>query len=54
MRLHVTSSKFPRFNRNLNSGKALGEETEADIRTANQTIYHDSRRASSITLPIIP
>jgi hypothetical protein len=54
IRVHVTSSNFPRFNRNLNSGKPLGEETEADIRVATQTIYHDSRRASSIVLPVVP
>ena len=28
IRLHITSSNFPRFNRNLNSGKAMAEETE--------------------------
>jgi putative CocE/NonD family hydrolase len=54
IRVHLTSSNFPRFNRNLNSGKPLGDETENDIRIANQVIYHDSRRPSSIVLPVIP
>ena len=54
IRLHITSSSFPRFNRNLNSGKALGEETEADLRVATQTIYHDSQHPSALVLPVIP
>ena len=29
IRVHITSSNFPRFNRNLNSGKPMAEETEA-------------------------
>jgi putative CocE/NonD family hydrolase len=54
IRLHITSSNFPRFNRNLNSGKPLGEEGESDIRIATQTIYHDREHPSSILLPVIP
>jgi len=54
IRIHITSSNFPRFSRNLNSGKAMGEETEQDIRVANQTILHSSGRASVIVLPIVP
>lgn len=53
IRVHVTSSNFPRYNRNLNSGKALGDETAADLRVANQTIYHDAKRRSSIDLPVV-
>ena len=54
IRVHITSSNFPRFNRNLNSGKPPADEGETDIRTASQAIYHGSRRASSIVLPVIP
>lgn len=54
IRLHITSSNFPRFNRNLNSGNAMADETEADIRVANQTIYHDQVHLSSLVLPVIP
>ena len=54
IRIHITSSNFPRFNRNLNSGKAMAEETEADIKVANQTILHDSKHPSSLVLPVIP
>jgi putative CocE/NonD family hydrolase len=54
IRLHITSSNFPRFNRNLNSGKPMVEEMEQDIRVANQVILHDSRHPSSLVLPVIP
>lgn len=54
IRLHVTSSNFPRFNRNLNSGKPMAEESEADIQVAHQNIYHDRAHASSLLLPVIP
>jgi putative CocE/NonD family hydrolase len=54
IRVHITSSNFPRYNRNLNSGKAMSEETEADIRVATQTIFHTRGRMSSIVLPIVP
>jgi putative CocE/NonD family hydrolase len=54
IRLHVTSSNFPRFNRNLNSGKAMADETEDDIRAAHQVVLHDSSHPSSLSLPVIP
>jgi putative CocE/NonD family hydrolase len=54
IRVHVTSSNFPRFNRNLNSGKPMAEETEADIRVANTSILHSATKASAIILPIVP
>ena len=47
IRVHITSSNFPRYARNLNSGKALGEEAEQDIRVAT-TVFHSlaARRRS--------
>ena len=54
IRVHVTSSNFPRFARNLNSGKAAADEAEQDIRVANQTILHSAGHSSSVVLPIIP
>jgi putative CocE/NonD family hydrolase len=53
IRLHITSSDFPRFDRNLNTEKPVGEGTEADIRVAEQIIYHDVERPSSLMLPVI-
>jgi hypothetical protein len=54
IRVQIASSNFPRYNRNLNSGKAMSEETEQDIRVATQTIYHAVGHLSSIVLPIVP
>jgi putative CocE/NonD family hydrolase len=50
--LEVTSSNFPRFDRNLNTGGDLGQETE--MPPALQTIYHDQEHPSRLILPIIP
>lgn len=52
IRVDLSSSNFPRFDRNPNTGAEFG--SEARLQTANQTIYHDRRHPSHITLPIIP
>ena len=54
IRVRVTSSNFPRFARNLNSGKPQGEETESDIHVATTTIAHTTGHASAVILPIVP
>jgi putative CocE/NonD family hydrolase len=54
IRVDVTSSSFPRFDRNPNTGHALGTDGPNDLRTARQTIFHDHERPSHILLPIIP
>ena len=52
IRIYVSSSNFPRFNRNLNTGeKTFGGST---LVRAKQTIYHDADHPSAIVLPIIP
>src|SRR5882762_7548984 len=53
IRLHITSSNFPRFNRNLNSGKPMAEEMAEDIRVAHQIILHDGQHPSSLLLPVV-
>ena len=52
IRLEVSSSNHPRFDRNLNTGNHPATDTE--IRVAQQTIHHDSARPSRLTLPVIP
>jgi putative CocE/NonD family hydrolase len=52
IRLELSSSNFPRFDRNPNTGHAFGQD--AELRPAIQTIYHDSAHPSHIVLPIIP
>lgn len=54
IRLHLASSDFPRFDRNLNTEKPVGQGTESDIRVAEQVVYHDTERRSVLTLPVIP
>jgi putative CocE/NonD family hydrolase len=50
--LEVSSSNFPRFDRNLNTGHELGED--AEMQPAVQTIFHDAEHPSRLTLPIVP
>ena len=52
IRLYISSSNFPRFNRNLNTGETTQGGTRMVI--ARQTIYHDREHPSAITLPVIP
>jgi len=51
IRLEVSSSNFPRFDRNLNTGAPVAESAEP--RTARQTVFHDGRLPSHLLLPII-
>jgi putative CocE/NonD family hydrolase len=52
IRLEVSSSNFPRFDRNLNSTRPNALETK--IVKANQTVFHEQRYSSAVILPIIP
>jgi uncharacterized protein len=51
LRVLVTSSDFPRYDRNPNTGE-LGVEATTFV-TARQTVFHDSDRASHLVLPIV-
>ena len=52
IRLEISSSNFPRFDRNLNSGAAFGEGTRG--LSAQQTVFHQQDMASNVLLPVIP
>jgi uncharacterized protein len=52
IRLEVSSSNFPRFDRNLNSAQPISDEIK--IVKAKQTIYHDKSYPSALILPVIP
>ena len=52
IRVHVTSSHFPQFDRNPNTGARFGATGE--VRVAEQTIVHDADHPSHILLPVIP
>ncbi len=50
--VHVSSSNYPRFEVNPNTGEAPGEET-LPPRVAKNTIYHDASHPSAIVLPVL-
>ncbi|MFN3323969.1 MAG: CocE/NonD family hydrolase [Bryobacteraceae bacterium] len=50
IRLEVSSSNFPRFDRNPNTGGPIASETA--MRTATQTVFHENGRASHLLLPV--
>ena len=52
VRLEVSSSNFPRFDRNPNTGGPIAAETR--LVRANQTVYHDFDRPSQLVLPVLP
>ena len=52
IRLEVSSSNFPRFDRNPNTGRELFADSET--RRAVQTVMHDRSFASHLVLPVIP
>ena len=52
IRIQVSSSNFPAFDRNTNTGLHLTESSE--VRKAEQTICHKPGSASCIILPVIP
>jgi uncharacterized protein len=52
IRLEISSSDFPQFDPNPNTGSWLGESTAT--RVAHQTVLHDAQHPSALVLPIIP
>ncbi len=52
VRLEISSSAFPKYDRNPNTGEELG--TTSVTRIARQTVYHDTNRPSALILPIVP
>jgi putative CocE/NonD family hydrolase len=51
IRMEISSSNFPRFDRNPNTGEPIADATE--LRKASQTVYHDERRPSYVLLPVL-
>jgi len=50
--VEVSSSNYPRFEKNLNNGKPYGVEGEPRI--ATNSVHHDRAHPSRILLPIVP
>jgi putative CocE/NonD family hydrolase len=53
IRLEVSSSNFPRFDRNTNTGGVIETETEKDFVQAVNRIYHNAAHPSHLLLSII-
>jgi len=51
MRVEVTSSSHPRWERNLNTGESTLESSRTEV--ARQKIFHDAGRPSRITLTVV-
>lgn len=52
IRIDVSSSNFPRFDVNPNTGEPIGQNRR--FRIANNTIHHSQRKPSSVTLWMLP
>ncbi len=52
IRLEVSSSNFPRYDRNPNTGATFA--TDSVTIPARQTVFHDQARPSRLVLPLIP
>jgi uncharacterized protein len=52
IRLDISSSNFPRFDPNPNTGEPLNDHTHSVV--ARNTIYHDAAHPSHAILPVIP
>ena len=52
IRVEISSSNFPRFDRNPNTGRSLADETV--LKKAQQVVYHSRQYPSHILLPVVP
>jgi putative CocE/NonD family hydrolase len=52
IRLEISSSNFPRYDRNLNTGEFA--PTATTIHVAHQTLFHSPHYPSHLVLPLIP
>ena len=52
IRLYISSSDFPNFDRNHNTGNNFWSDTEFNV--AHQTVFHTGGMASRLVLPIVP
>jgi hypothetical protein len=54
IRVEISSSNFPRFDRNPNTGGPVADASAKDARRAIQTVYHEHERSSYVLLPVVP
>jgi len=51
LRLQVTSSAFPHFDRNMNTGHPIGVDTTGEVATI--TVFHDAEYPAQLILPVV-
>ena len=54
LRIEISSSNYPHYDVNPNTGARTGEATLLDARVATQVVFHDGDRASRLHLPVLP
>lgn len=54
IRVQVSSSDFPQWNRNTNTGRSPVGDTSLELVKATQVVFHDRECPSHITLPVVP
>ena len=52
IRIDISSSNFPRFDRNPNTGHPFGQDDQ--LAPARQSVFHDAAHPSHALLPVIP
>ncbi len=53
IRVEISSSNFPRFDRNPNTGGPVADANAKETRKATQTVYHEHQRYSYALLPVV-
>lgn len=54
IRLHISSSEFPTYDLNPNTGARITHDASGRTLTAEQRIFHDTMHPSRLILPVIP
>ncbi|MFC4306308.1 CocE/NonD family hydrolase [Cohnella boryungensis] len=54
IRIEISSSNFPLYERSLNSFRTDREGDYTDVKAATQKIYHDAEHPTHLVLPVIP
>ena len=53
IRLEISSSNFPRFDRDLDSEVVPADGLATELHQATQQVFHDAERASRLILPVV-
>jgi predicted acyl esterase len=53
LRVEVSSSNFPHWDRNTNSGNIPITDGYSEVRVATQVLFHDQRYPSHVVLPTL-